>query len=74
LLEEKGGGMRCLPSFVKINPCRVVVDDYKVRDKIGAGYCMMPAFRFVSSFFDTKLGSEKLEEKMLMLGRLQILL
>jgi hypothetical protein len=31
LLEEKGGGMRCFPSFVKINPCRGVVDDYKVR-------------------------------------------
>jgi hypothetical protein len=36
--EEKGGGMRCFhnyTSFVKINPCRGVVDDYKVRDKIG---------------------------------------
>jgi hypothetical protein len=34
LLEEKGGGMRCFLSFIKINPCRGVVDDYKVRDKI----------------------------------------
>jgi hypothetical protein len=39
LLEEKGGGMRCFhnyPTFVKIKPCRGVVDYYKVRDKIGA--------------------------------------
>jgi hypothetical protein len=35
LLEEKGGGMRCFPSFVKVNPCRSVVDDYKVGNKIG---------------------------------------
>jgi hypothetical protein len=29
--------MRCFKSFIKINPCRGVINDYKVRDKIGAG-------------------------------------
>ncbi|MBW6492925.1 MAG: hypothetical protein K0B15_17215, partial [Lentimicrobium sp.] len=33
----------------------------------------MPFFLFVSSFFDAKLGDEKLAEKMLMPGRLRIM-
>jgi hypothetical protein len=58
--------MRCFPPFVKINPCRGVVDDYKVREKIELGGCLTPALLFVSSFFDAKLGGEELAEKMFM--------
>jgi hypothetical protein len=29
--------MRCFQSFPKINPYRGIINDYKVRDKIGGG-------------------------------------
>jgi hypothetical protein len=35
--RRRAGGMRCFPPFININPCRGVVDDDKVRDKIGEG-------------------------------------
>jgi hypothetical protein len=65
--------MRCFPSFIKINPCRGIVDDYKVRDKIGAGGYLTPALLFVSSFFDAKLSREMPAEKMLIIGGLRII-
>jgi hypothetical protein len=61
--------MRYYPSFIKINPCRGVVDDDKVRDKIGAFDYLMPLFN-LSSFFDEKLRHDNWVEKMLMPGGL----
>ena len=48
------GSVHNYPSFIKINPCRGIVDDYKVRNKIGAGGYLTPALLFVSSFFLTQ--------------------